>query len=202
MANLCECNCGQYVKSGKRFIQGHYIRIKNPVSSPKVCEKIGKSRKGKPRPDMIPKMSGKNNPNFGKTGKLNPIFGRKGKDHPAFNRKHTEEELRIISESKKGSKNPNFGKTGKSNPNWKGGSSFLPYPPEFNKELKEYIIKKFNHTCVLCKKYADIPHHVDYDKTNNQEDNFVLLCRSDNGKVNKNRVQWEIYFKLFLLMRG
>ena len=84
---------------------------------------------------------------------------------------------------------------GENNPNWNGGSSFLPYGPGFNKELKEHIREKFNHTCILCDSWADIPHHIDYDKNNNVEENFVLLCVGDNSKVNFNREFWEAQFK-------
>jgi len=73
------------------------------------------------------------------------------------------------------------------------------YPPEFNNKLKAKIRKKFNHTCQLCGKFAKVPHHIDYNKNNNCENNFILLCTTCNFKVNKNRVQWEIFFNRYLI---
>jgi hypothetical protein len=154
---------------------------------------------------------------------------KKGNKNPMFRKKHTTSSLQEMSKSHKGkkkpwvternkklinNKNPMFGKKrldviernkksiGDKSYNWHGGSSFEPYSPEFNNKLKEQIRNKFDHTCVLCGEYAKVPHHIDYNKKNNREDNFVLLCKSDNSKVNKNRVQWEIYFRLFLMMWG
>jgi len=55
---------------------------KNPFfgkhHSPETLEKIGKARKGKTHsPEIIKKMSGENNPMYGKKGKNNPNYGRK-----------------------------------------------------------------------------------------------------------------------------
>ena len=127
---------------------------------------------------------------FGRTGDKSPGFGRTGKNNPLFNKKRPD--VAAIMKQRIGDKNPN----------WNGGSSLYPYGPGFNNKLKESIRKKFNNICILCGKWASIPHHIDYDKNNNQEDNFVLLCRSCNGKVNKNRDLWEVYFRLFLLLQN
>jgi hypothetical protein len=109
---------------------------------------------------------------------------------------HSKETIKLLSESKMGNRNPMFGRVGELNPAWSGGNSFLPYSPEFNDKLKNKIREKFNHTCVLCEEWANIPHHIDYDKTNNVEENFVLLCKSDNSRVNANRGFWETQFKI------
>jgi hypothetical protein len=116
--------------------------------------------------------------------------------------KRKRSETAKLNGSQRGENNPMFGRKGDKAPRWQGGISKLPYGFDFNEELKNRIREKFNHTCVLCGKWGNCPHHIDYDKMNNKEENFVLLCRSDNGRVNKNRIQWEIYFRLFLLSRG
>lgn len=91
--------------------------------------------------------------------------------------------------------------SGKNNPNWKGGVSFLPYAPEFNSTFKNKIREKYNNICVLCgiKKHDNekefMPHHIDYNKQNTNEDNFVLLCKSCNTIVNFNRDFWKDYFE-------
>jgi len=136
------------------------------------------------------------------------MFGRKGEKCPFFGIKRPY--VSEVMKQKVGELNPMFGKKnpyltnlnkqriGDKHPLWKGGISLEPYGPEFNKELKEYIREKFNHICLLCKKFAKIPHHVDYNKKNNQEDNFALLCGGCNATVNHNRDQWEIGFKIFI----
>lgn len=205
---LCECNCGQYAKYGKRFIQGHNIRVKHPTINHKIREKISESH------------IGNKNPMFGRTGSKSPVFRRKkpeselkklrdanigkknpklselnkkktGHNNPFYKKNHTVATRKIMSKN-------HVDVNGKNNPNWHGGISAYPYGPEFNKELKEHIRNKFNHTCILCGKFATTPHHIDYDKNNNKEENFVLLCKSCNGKVNFNRDQWEIGFKIFI----
>lgn len=40
--------------------------------------------------------------------------------------------------------------TGEGNPFWKGGTSFEPYSPEFNEELKERIRQRDGYICQLC----------------------------------------------------
>ena len=75
-------------------------------------------------------------------------------------------------------------KTGENHPNWEGGSSFEPYPIEFNALLRRKIRKRDNYTCQLCGRQQeelghklDI-HHIDHNKTNNSPSNLISLCRS------------------------
>ena len=105
---------------------------------------------------------------------------------------------------------------GENNPNWKGGLSFQPYSPEFNKTLKEQIRKRDIYTCQLCgylqtqhiEKYSKslIVHHIDFDKQNNNYWNLILLCLSCHLKshhknegyykeIFKNKLQ--IYYELY-----
>jgi hypothetical protein len=209
---FCYYGCGQ--NALYQFKNSKWCCSKNVQSCPEMKRKNEKSH------------TGENNPNFGKT--YEEIYGLEkgkkqreirsnahlGKKSPNLNNYYSKDILKKLSESHRGkknpirsemnklqigNKNPMFGRRGELSPVWKGGISFEPYDFKFNKELKNHIRKKFNHTCQLCKKWANIPHHIDYNKKNNQEDNFVLLCRSCNTKVNKNRVQWEIYFRLYLI---
>jgi hypothetical protein len=102
---------------------------------------------------------------------------------------------------------------GEDNPNWKGGISFEPYCHKFNKKFKNYIRAKFGNVCYLCGKTVEENgenlsiHHVNYNKacgcantkedrkTDNNECQFVPLCRSCNSKMNKNRDYWENHIK-------
>ena len=45
---------------------------------------------------------------------------------------------------------------GKENSNWIDGRSFKPYPSEFNKILKDYIKKRDNYKCRICKKFGKV----------------------------------------------
>lgn len=120
----CECGCREVVTEGRRFRQGHYIRVnhptrslavrkkisesrlgdKNPAKRPEVRRKISANRKGKgmgdrnasKRPEVRAKMSKR------MMGERNPMYGKS----PVF----TEETRRKISEAQRGSKNHHYGK--------------------------------------------------------------------------------------------
>lgn len=92
-------------------------------------------------------------------------------------------------------------RSGENNPRWRGGISRLPYPFEFNENLKERIRERDNHQCQLC----GIPqaecimaldvHHIDYDKENLADENLISLCKPCNARVNGNRDYWTKYFQ-------
>ena len=91
--------------------------------------------------------------------------------------------------------------------NWRGGISFVPYTPEFNRKLKEQIRQRDNYTCQLCgvpqcECIQPLPiHHIDYDKENNSDFNLIALCHGCNSKVNWNRDKWTRYFQKKLEVR-
>ena len=86
-------------------------------------------------------------------------------------------------------------------PSWKGGKSFLPYPPVFNRKLKLMIRGRDNYVCQLCsvdeKAYFQklSIHHIDYNKNNCLTENLITLCRACNSKVNVNCEHWSNFFK-------
>ena len=94
---------------------------------------------------------------------------------------------------------------GKNSWSWRDGSSFEPYPPEFNNNLKEETRKRDNYICQKCGKTQEEEllssnrklaiHHIDYDKTNCNPNNLITLCVSCNAKVNINREYWQQYFQ-------
>ena len=90
--------------------------------------------------------------------------------------------------------------TKQNNPRWLGGISFLPYPPEFNDELKEEIKRRDNYTCQRCfKKHKVLSvHHIDYNKWNCNKNNLITLGNECNAIVNGNRDYWYAYFKFLL----
>ena len=89
-------------------------------------------------------------------------------------------------------------KMGAKNPAWNGGSSFEPYPPQFNIILKKSILVRDNYTCQLCKaipkdKRKLHPHHIDYNKGNCDPGNLITLCHSCHSKTNHHRKEWGIF---------
>jgi len=67
------------------------------------------------------------------------------------------------------------------------------YPDEYYK-IRVAIYKRDNHTCQLCYKAADIMHHIDRDKNNNDAYNLVALCRRCHPRVHGNIGLWTPFF--------
>ena len=81
--------------------------------------------------------------------------------------------------------------SGEKSPFWRGGISFLPYPPTFNAELKAAIRERDAHTCRICgEKPVKGIHHIDYDKANTSPSNLIILCPPCHGKTNYRRAYW------------
>jgi hypothetical protein len=220
---LCECNCGNYAKPGNRFINGHNrIGKKNIEAASRIGNKnpmFGRTGKNSPifnrkhTKDELREMSesqkGEKGYWFGKKnfdhsvrmlGEKSPRFGKPGywagKKRPDISAKPS---------PMLGKKNPIVSilmkeKTGDKNNNWNGGSSFEPYSLEWTNELKNKIRERDHYICQLCKKYGNTIHHIDYNKKHCDFSNLINLCRSCNVKVNKNRIQWEIYFRLYMVI--
>jgi len=88
---------------------------------------------------------------------------------------------------------------GPDNHNWNGGSSFLPYGPDFTKELKAKVRERDGHKCQLCSSTENLcVHHIDYDKFNNEMDNLVTLCNSCHPRTLSNRGFWQTLFENYL----
>lgn len=117
----------------------------------------------------------------------------------------TEETKRKMSLAKKGKRKPeewvNTFRKGEKHPNWRGGVSFEPYCPKFNREFKERVRNFFGRACVECgtpergKKLH--VHHVNFNKMSccdGTEPLFVPLCVSCHSKTQKDRDYWEEHF--------
>ena len=146
-------------------------------------------------------------------------------DHPGpMSGKHHTVETRIkMSKSKKGKlRNITYSKetlkqmseshigllVGDKHPNWKGGIARLPYPFEFDRELKTRINKRDNYTCQNCgklilkngKKSNEklTVHHINYNKKSIDERNLISLCGRCNLKANYDRNKWKRYYKTMI----
>lgn len=90
-------------------------------------------------------------------------------------------------------------------PRWKGGISFEPYCPKFNKEFKERVRAFFGYQCQECGHVWQegeprlAVHHVNFRKdsccSNEVIPLFVPLCHGKcHAKTNHNRLFWEYWF--------
>lgn len=98
--------------------------------------------------------------------------------------------------------------SGDKNSSWRGGTSFLPYCPKFNKRRKKAVRDFFNNMCLGCGKLAsenvvggrgviNLPvHHVDHDKEqgcNGKPFNLVPLCYDCHGDEFNDREGYQKY---------
>ena len=82
--------------------------------------------------------------------------------------------------------------SGENHPNWNGGTSKLPYPFEWNDELKSAIRQRDVEQCMECGTTENLTvHHIDYDKTNCAHENLITLCNTCNPRANFNRKYWQ-----------
>lgn len=151
--------------------KGKLTGIQNPMfgrhHSPELLAKMSEERKGKPMPDEV-------RAKIRKTKAERP-------------QQIGDETRQKIAETKRG----------KLNPNWRGGTSFEPYCPKFNKSFKDVVRERFRYRCQCCGapesgRHHSV-HHIDYNKNsicNGKEWGFVLLCQSCHGAANQKRWHW------------
>ena len=178
-------------------------------------ERVGKETAEKIRKESSLRVSGENNPTKNKDVakkvseslkiyfKYNPRYDEK---NPFYGKKHTDEYKNISSEKRKGKRSYDENGYNKlllntpkneSHPNWNGGTSNGSYPFEFSKKLKNKIKERDNHKCMICEKKTQkiAIHHIDYDKSNTNENNLISLCYSCHSMTNYNRENWELFLK-------
>jgi hypothetical protein len=109
---------------------------------------FGKNHKEESKKKMSEKKTGENHPNFGKhlsqetRDKISKMIKITYSSQP--------EEI-LVERHQKISKS-HCDKYGNKAFNWRGGISFLPYCPKFNKILKKNVRNFFGNTCVICGK--------------------------------------------------
>ena len=220
-STLCVCGCGRIANQGK-WCRGHWNKgDDHPMHGKKHTEeskdKMSKGHKGQvawnkgiPCSEEVKqkiknKNMGKAPWNKGKKGVQ--VSHRKGKtgvfseetllklSEKAKNRKVSEESRRKMSESRMGEKNHA----------WRGGTTFFPYCPKFNKQLKERIRNRDNRTCQLCnekenRQRLDV-HHINSDRINCSPQ-LISLCRRCHGRVTQKKNYYEALFMSKLKERG
>lgn len=121
---------------------------------------------------------------------------------PEMNKKNSEGHVGLIGPWHN-KKRPNM--SGENHPLWLGGISFLPYCIKFNKELKEEVRKRDNHTCQnpCCKLTQEEQisltnqiltiHHIHYKKEDCEPD-LITLCTRCHTKSNYDREFHEQFY--------
>ena len=150
----------------------------NPSTFPGVAEKIGQSLSNylKEHPRI---------------GEKNPFFGCKHSPSTIDHWQKTKRGKRAYTQEQYEKSVQNTPK-GAAHHNWKGGTSYGHYGPEFTRDLKKQIKESYSFTCQICETHSknlDV-HHIDYDKTNNSWDNLLPVCKVCHGKTNYNREEW------------
>lgn len=97
-------------------------------------------------------------------------------------------------------------------PCWRGGISFEPYSPEFNKELKRQVLERDKYTCKICgRSKTEVKlaiHHIDYNKKHNYMMNLITLCGNTHGmpschsKTNHRREYWQSYLSTIVIQEN
>lgn len=175
-----------------QFVKGHSYN-KGIVRTEKYKKKMSQTLKGR-------KLSKETRQNMSRARKKEWLEGKRviSPKWTFRGNKHTKEWKEKKGESKK-----NIW-AGDRNPKWCGGIAKNPYPPEFNKELKQRIRERDNFTCCLCGRTEReeleelnqvlCVNHIDYNKQNCKENNLNTLCLRCNSKINRDREYWTNYF--------
>lgn len=178
---------------------------KHMWSDPEFRERMHKARLGR-----VPPNKGKKLPAEACEKISNSLRGNKH----LLGHHHTEETKKLISEKVKGKpcwlKGQHHSEETKQKLSaalsgekcylWKGGISFEPYCPKFNRDLKRRIRAFFEYRCMACGKSTDENgkqlscHHVEYNKQaccDGKPVHFAALCIRCHMKTNNDRERWE-----------
>lgn len=138
----------------------------------------------------------------------------KGSKNPFFGRKHSPATKEKMSKKRKNIPKPEevrakIGRKGPLNWNWRGGISFEPYCPKFNKEFKERVRAFFGNVCPECgTPQSALPrklcvHHVNYNKKACCDPKvrplFIPLCTPCHSQTNHGDPVLEEYYTKMIL---
>ena len=191
------------------------VRALGSHRSEEMIKKMAESKRGSLHPNFGKHLSEETRQKISFANKLRPPLSEQSRIKRSISLKkvvHTPEWNANVGASKKGFnmteeqkkkiRNTLAGKyCGDKNGNWKGGISFEPYCPKFNREFKERVRAFFGYKCVECGTPQNgeklSVHHVNFNKKtccDNSIPLFVTLCRNCHMKTNHNRPYWEQHF--------
>ena len=164
------------------------------------CARISESRTEEFREAQSQRMSGENNPMYGKEvpGKVKEILHQAmlGNKH-LLGHKHSQETRQKMSAKRKGGNHWN----------WKGGITADPYGTDFqNREFRTMIFERDGFKCQnpdcrgTCRGLRR--HHINYDKMDCAADNLITLCQSCNMRANQNRKWHEAFYGSLVLAKN
>ncbi len=222
MFRLCECGCGEEVKSIKRkvcFIKGHYCRGKHPTEQSK--EKNRQAHLGRPSPrkgktgiyseETLQKIKDARARQVMKAGRTYSEESKEKNRQAHLGKAQTQEardrkSIALTGKPKSMEHRVSIAKSkaGENNPRWLGGISKLPYTQDWTEDLKDAIRKRDHYTCQLCGiSHAELyerhqrkltVHHIDYNKDNCDPINLISLCVSCHAKAVHRREAWKVFF--------
>jgi hypothetical protein len=181
-AHICEVRRGRGIYCSQSCSKKEQFKIYNPVRGAKISAAL----KGRVFTDeWKAKISAANQGKVSVRKGAHHTDEAKQKLHDArIGQKHTPETIAIFKATRKG----------ENNPAWRGGVSFEPYCPKFNKDLKERVRAFFGYKCLGCGVEQNgeklSVHHIHYNKNACCDETpamFAPLCRSCHGKTNKER---------------
>jgi hypothetical protein len=155
--------------------------------TPTACKKISEARKGIKFSEEHLKHLSESHRGHKPTKETCQRLSEANMGHKSYPR--TEEWRKMRSEMSRGEKSYA----------WRGGISFEPYCPEFNRNLKERVRDAYGRRCYLCltteeenKRRLSI-HHNDYNKMQGcgkRPWNLLPLCHRCHARTNGNRWYW------------
>jgi hypothetical protein len=168
----------------KRLSESHKGKKQTPLT---ILKRVS-HYKGKPRPQAVrDKISA----------------SHKGKSKSEEHKQHLRVSLKGRVIPPEVCKKMGDSRRGENNPAWRGGHSYEPYCPKFNKAFKTKVRLFFDNKCAICgrttKHKLDV-HHVDYNKQtccDNSKPRFVALCRKCHVNTNHNREYWANYISYY-----
>jgi hypothetical protein len=185
---------------GSIYLRGHNLRVNNPSHRKDVQEKHRKIRSGRTLEELGHKPDCGCGPCRAKRGE-----SLKQQGHPSDCNcmcctnvwPHKSDCQCYCCKAKRGEY------LGEGNPAWRGGTSFHPYPVEWNEQLRESIRERDGRVCQMpgCGKTEEENgeklhiHHIDYDKSNLDEYNLISLCMPCHMTTNGNRRYWKLIFE-------
>jgi len=170
--------------------------LKGKPKTPEHCANIRKSRTKEFREKMSLRVSGKNNPMYGKpvseeTRTKLSVAGMG--NNRLLGHEHSPETIQKMSDAQRG----------KNHWNWKGGMTDQPYCEIFrDKDFRTMIMERDNHECqnpdCWGKSKKLCPHHINYVKKDCSPKNLITLCISCNARANKDREWHSAYYNTML----